>query len=151
MWAKFDFDGDDIEEKVTFWFQQAGYWLMVAKGDAGVYVSIGSELGSFLLDAKRIHLAIKDVNADGLPELLIAANSDDALAKVGVYGWRDEGFRELAVLSGQNLVYVFERGHFAMPYGSVGCYTFYEWKDGEYKSEDREDPLRRISVFGRLQ
>jgi hypothetical protein len=100
-----------------------------------------------LKSSGRIHLAIKDVNNDGIPELLIAADRGDAFAMLGIYGIRDGKFAEIAALSGQRRIYVYENGHIVMPYGSVGLMLNHRWKGGAFQTEEGYDPLRRLSAF----
>jgi hypothetical protein len=87
---------------------------------------------------------IKDANNDGVPELLIAADRGDAVVMIGIYGMSEGRFSEIAVLSGQHRIYIFERGHIAMPYGSVGLSWHHTWKDGAFHAEELHDPLRRL-------
>ena len=91
----FDFDGDDKEESITFQFQQADYQLVFFKGDQGYHVRMGDTFGTFLTDTTHVHLAVKDVNADGLPELLIGAANKESLTMLGVYGWSRNEFVSL--------------------------------------------------------
>ena len=117
-----DFDGDDIDETVTFRFQQTQHWVTFAKGNVGYEISPCEDFLNTLEGARAIHLGVKDVTNDGVPELLIAADRGDACAQLSIWGMRDGRFSEVAVLGGQFRIYVYENGHIVMPYGSAGLY-----------------------------
>jgi len=144
-----DFDGDDVEETVTFRFQQMSHWITFAKGETGYEISPGERFRETLQNAKAIHLAIKDVTNDGIPELLIAADPGDANAQLSIWGMCEGKFSQIAVLDGQFKIYVYEKGHVVMPYGSVGCYFDYRWNQDtqSFQKEDLFDPLRKRSAF----
>lgn len=144
---RFDFDGDDEDEDVTFRFQQTRHWLTFEKHSEGSEIVMQDDFVECLEASSRIHLAIKDVNNDGVPELLIAADRGDASVMLGVYGMSGGRFSEITVLPGQHRIYIFERGHIAMPYGSVGLSWYHTWKDGAFHTEELHDPLRRLSAF----
>ncbi len=143
----FDFDGDDEAEEVTFRFQQTRHWLTFQKSSEGLEISIHNDFVECLEASERIHLAVKDVNNDGIPELLIAADRGDAFAMLGIYGMKSGAFTELATLSGQYRIYVYEHGHIAMPYGSVGLSWHHYWRDGGFATEEQFEPLRKLSAF----
>lgn len=143
----FDFDGDDSDEEVTFRFQQSQHWLTFEKQGIGYEVRQNGDFVDCLTSSRKIHLAIKDVNNDGVAELLIGAYRGDAFAMVGIYGMKDGRFTELAVLPGQKNIYVFENGHIVMPFGSVGLCFDYRWKDGVFEKRELHDPLMRLSAF----
>jgi hypothetical protein len=142
----FDFDGDGNEERIKFWFQQTQHWLMVSKFDQAKRCDLDWDFAKLLNGAEIIELAIKDVNNDGFPELLIAAHSrGDATTQVSVWGYKVNAgeertldkFVQLGLLTGQNQVHVVEGGIFNMPYGSVGLFTEYRWHDGAFVEADR--------------
>lgn len=140
-----DFDGDDNEETVRFKFQQFRHWLTFFKNNEGYGVPMKKDFVDCLNESKRIHLGLKDVTNDGVAELVIAANGTPACAMLGVYGMKDGRFSELAVLQGQFLFHLFEKGHITAPYGSVGLYTDYVWENGQFVERDLHDPLRKKS------
>jgi hypothetical protein len=140
-----DFDGDDADEEVTFRFQQTQHWITFAKtGCIGYEIAPSGILGDWENGARLIHLAIKDVTNDGVPELLVAADRGDAFVQLSVFGMRGDAFVELAVLDGQRRIYVYENGHIVMPYGSVGLYWDYRWdaNTGIFEKKELHDPLR---------
>jgi hypothetical protein len=141
----FDFDGDDNEETVRFKFQQTRHWLTFMKNDSGYEIVMSQDFVDCLNESKTIHLGLKDVTNDGVAELLIAATGTPASAMLGVYGMKGGSFSELALLRGQFLFHVFERGHITAPYGSVGLYSDYRWESGQFVDQDLHDPLRRRS------
>jgi hypothetical protein len=144
-----DFDGDGVDETVTFRFQQTRHWVTFEKGKVGYEISPDEEFMNTLNGARAIHLAVKDVTNDGIPELLIAADRGDASAQLSVWGMNDGRFAEIAVLNGQFRIYVYEGGHIVMPYGSVGLYFDYRWnrETNSYDMKDLHDPLRARSAF----
>jgi hypothetical protein len=137
----FDFDGDDNEETIRFKFQQFRHWLTFFKHHEGYEIPMSQDFVDCLNESKKIHLGLKDVTNDGVAELLIAASGSVASAMLGVYGMKDGRFSELATLGGQFHFQVFERGHIIAPYGSVGLYSDYRWKDGQFVDQDLHDPL----------
>jgi hypothetical protein len=144
-----DFDGDDVDETVTFRFQQTQHWVTFAKGEIGYEISPCENFRDTLQRARAIHLAVKDVTNDGVPEFLIAADRGDACAQLSVWGMREGRFSEIAVLDGQFRIYVYEKGHVVMPYGSVGLYFDYRWdpETSAFDKKDLYDPLRTRSAF----
>lgn len=143
----FDFDSDGEEEEVTFRFQQTQHWLTFKKNDAGYEVPVEPSFVDCLNQAKRIHLGIKDVTNDGIAELLVAADGNDASAMLGIYGMNEGKFAEIAMLGGQFRFYVMERGRIVAPYGSVGLCWNYQWENGKFSRQELHDPLRRRSAF----
>jgi hypothetical protein len=141
----FDFDGDDNEETVRFKFQQTRHWLTFVKNSDGYEVGISEAFLECLNESRKIHLGVKDVTNDGIPELLIAATGSPASAMLGVYGMKDGAFSELALFGGQFIFHIFEKGHITAPYGSVGLFNDYRWQNGEFVNVDSYDPIRRKS------
>jgi hypothetical protein len=142
---EFDFDGDRNEERIKFWFQQTQHWLTLYKFDQAKRCELDWEFAEFLNTADIIELAVKDVNNDGFPELIIAAhNCGDFTTQVSVWGYRvSDGeertldkFVQLGLLTGQHLVYVIEGGVLNMPYGSVGLFTEYRWNGEAFAEAD---------------
>ncbi len=105
---------------------------------------MNGDLVECLEPSPRIHLAIKDVNNDGISEVLIASDPGHLDAMLGVYRMKDGRFQQIAVLSGQH---VFEHGHIVMSYGPVGLSWSYVWRDSTFQIKELCDPLRRRSVF----
>src|SRR5262249_51695221 len=64
-----DLDGDGYEETVKFWYSHGGYSLCIEKFDKIVSLDLPSEISE---DSERLHVAIKDVTNDGLPEIILA-------------------------------------------------------------------------------
>ena len=144
-----DFDGNDRDETVTFRFQQTQHWLTFSRDGVGYEISPSDEFTEYLQGARAIHLAVKDVTNDGIPELLIAADAGDANLQLAILGMREGRFAELAVLGGQFKVYVYEGGHIIMPYGSVGLYIDYRWNANKkgFDKQDLYDPLQTRPAF----
>ena len=71
-----------------------------------------------LNDASLIHFAIKDVTNNGLPNLLIALNTLDFTASLGVFGFANGHITLVDVLEGQQRMLIHEGGRISMPYGS---------------------------------
>jgi hypothetical protein len=94
--------------------------------------------------SSTIHVAIKDVTKDGIPEILIASDGEGADLKVGIWGFvgdaftppqmrSDEDFKLLGVINGQSSGSVREGGTIIMPYGSQGLYFEYRWNNGTFE------------------
>lgn len=140
--VNFDFDGDDKEETVRFKFQQFRHWVTFFKSHSGSEIPMSQHFVDALNSSERIHLGLKDVTNDGVAELVIAASGSVASAMLGIYGMKDGKFSELAVLGGQFLFHVFERGHIIAPYGSVGLYFDYRWENGRFSGTELDDRSR---------
>jgi len=124
---EYDFDGDDRDETVRFWFQQFSYQATFVKDGKGYGVRFQKEFLETLNEAKAVHVAVKDVTNDGIPELLIAADKGAARVQLSILGMYEGKFSEIALLDGQFKIHVHENGHLVMPYGSVGLFLDYRW------------------------
>jgi hypothetical protein len=139
-----DLDGDGNDETVTFYWSQASFKLIVSKFDRGVYLTIPEEFHAAMETSSTIHVVIKDVTKDGLPEILVASDGEGADLKVAIWGFvgdafnppqmhSDEDFKLLDVINGQSSGSVREGGTIVMPCGSQGLYFEYRWKDGAFQ------------------
>lgn len=129
-----DFDGDGRAEELEFEYRHAGFSLSVKRFDQSVGLELPT-LHRYLRDErlpKTIHLAIKDVTNDGLPEVLLAVHDGMIDLTVAVYGFNSADARRsreldparfslLKVLDGgQRIAHVWEGGSIVLPYGSGG-------------------------------
>jgi hypothetical protein len=97
-----------------------------------------------------IHVAIKDVTNDGLPEILLAAHDGLIDLNIAVYGFSSPTARSNRLLDsttfsllqvlkgGQAIAYVQEGGTVVMPYGSAGLAWTCKWDDTEFRCSDYE-------------
>lgn len=138
---KIDLDGDSHDEQVALWFSHSSHKLTVTKFDKKVYLRLPD---SFSEERVRCaHLAIKDVNNDGLPEILLAFSSGIAVLKLAIWGYHSEShefssesFHLIQELEGQNQAKVLEGGTILLPYGSVGCKWVCRWNGSEFTVTD---------------
>jgi hypothetical protein len=82
MKLQVDLDGDGSAELVTFWFAVDSYRLTVMKHGSTFALPLKSRT---LENARLVHLAVKDVTNDGLPEILLAVS--DGPGSLGLYVW----------------------------------------------------------------
>lgn len=132
-----DLDGDGTHETVTFWFSVDSYKLNVTKHGTTFILPIAYELAE---TARVVHVAIKDVTNDGLPEVLVAASEGVGSLRLFVWGLNDVGRKTrelkqenlvlLAELHGQFKAVILEGGTIVLPYGSQGFAGCHRW-DGE--------------------
>jgi len=137
-----DLDGDGNAEEVGFKYSHGGYSLWVRKFDKVLPLDLPSlyQGGEGWTEPKTIHLAIKDVTNDGLPEILLATHDGLIDLKLAVYGFNLAGTRPpnltlepqhfslLQVLDhGQHTAYVREGGTIVLPYGSAGLAFTCTW------------------------
>jgi hypothetical protein len=137
-----DLDGDGNVEEVGFRYRHFGFSLWVRKFDRCRSLELPSlsQKGGGWLEPKTIHLAIKDVTNDGLPEIILATHDGLMGLKVAVYGFNSarsrppdrslesENFSLLQVLDqGQHTAYVREGGSIVLPYGSGGHEFTCKW------------------------
>jgi hypothetical protein len=130
-----DLDGDGNDEVVSYWFSQFSYSLSVNKYDSCFYLELPEADHTQAL--KISHLAIKDINNDGLPEIILAKWDGMIDLKLFIWGFNKEGretrmltqdnFGLIAQLKGQRVAYVLEGGTIKMPYGSQGLVGKYRW------------------------
>ncbi|HEV7675031.1 MAG TPA: hypothetical protein VGQ12_10920 [Candidatus Angelobacter sp.] len=145
-----DLDGDGNDEHISFYHDHGAEGLRVTRFDKGLYLSLPQEMA--YVDSPRsnadvalFHVALKDVNSDGLPEILIANRPSVGEVAVGIWGFkgaerelRSDTFGLLGVLKGQYDVYVFEGGQIRLPYGSIGASFAYRWS-GDHFEKTHED------------
>ena len=138
-----DFDGDGNDEKVLFYHSHGAEKLVLKKFDQTLWFGIPDELYA---EAKPsgpqfFHLALKDVNNDGFPEILLATVPGVANLAIAIWGFKkssDRAFEKgtfdlIGVLEGQNFATVLEGGRLRLPYGSVGGAFIYEWSGDHFE------------------
>jgi hypothetical protein len=145
-----DLDGDGNDEQIAFYHDHGAEGLRVRRFDKELYLSLPQEMHYFDSTGRNtepayFHLAIKDVNGDCLPEILIANRPNVGEVIVGIWGFkgaerelRPETFGLLGVLKGQYSVFVIEGGQIRLPYGSIGASYAYRWR-GDRFEETHED------------
>lgn len=140
-----DLDGDGNDEIVKFRIDFHGYWLRVFKHGSGLSLTFPEEWNNpFEGDSKdfgtlqvahTIHIGIKDVTNDGLPELLVAAHDGVIGLRIAVWGYRDaqlrklepDSFTVLGTFEGQRRAVVSNGGRLSLPYGTAGLFAEYAW------------------------
>lgn len=132
-----DLDGDGIDEEVRFSHHHGSEHLTLKKFHKTLHFDIPGKLyaESEPKEPDFFHLALKDVNNDGLPEVLLAACPSVARLAVAIWGFKKPSDRAfvagpfdlLAVLEGQNSATVLDGGRIRLPYGSIGAAFVYEW------------------------
>jgi hypothetical protein len=143
MQLNVDLDGDGFTETVTFWFAIDSYNLTITKHDNTFRLPLPREA----LDATRVvHVAIKDVTGEGLPEILVAASDGIGSLRLYVWGLNKEGratrelkgkIEQLGDLHGQYRAIVHEGGTIILPYGSQGFASRNRWNGTQFEhSED---------------
>jgi hypothetical protein len=142
-----DLDGDGHQEEIGFMYSHGGFSLWVRRFDKTYALELPDtvqpdEGGK---TPARIHLALKDVTNDGLPELLLATHDGVIDLRVAVYGFtsseaRNAGsldkFGLLRVLDGQRLAEVREGGTVLLPYGSARLARKCVWTGDQFECAD---------------
>lgn len=136
-----DLDGDGRAEEVEFEYRHGGFSLGVKRFDQSIRLEVPTLL-RYLRDErlpKTVHLAIKDVTNDGLPEVLLAVHDGMIDLTVAVYGFDSADARRSRVLDparfsllkvldgGQRIANVLEGGSIVLPYGSGGHAWTCKW------------------------
>ncbi|MDL2290605.1 VCBS repeat-containing protein [Desulfovibrio sp. OttesenSCG-928-F20] len=87
-----------------------------------------------------LQCAVRDLNGDGKPEVLVATGDGAALLTVVVFVYTpggNERFRAAAVIEGQSTLHVDVNGVISVPYGSQGLFTEYTVSaDGEVTKKE---------------
>lgn len=81
-----------------------------------------------LLAGFSIQFAVRDLNGDEKPEVLVATGDGAAVLTAGVFVYTPQGgerFRCTGVIEGQNALHVDKNGVISVPYGSRGLFTEY--------------------------
>jgi hypothetical protein len=142
-----DLDGDGNVEEVGFKFSHGGFSLWIGKFDKAFSLDLPSWMQQDVhgVVPKTIHLAVKDVTNDGLPEVLLAGHDGVIDLKIAVYGFNSPESRAdrslesarfslLQVLEhGQRVAYIFEGGTIQMPYGSAGLVWTCKWNGQQFQ------------------
>ena len=135
-----DLDGDGSAETITFWFAVNAYNLTITKHDNTFALPLAYEV---LGEARVVHIAIKDVTRDGLPEILVAAS--DGVASLRLYIWglnqrgretrelKKENVAQLGDMQGQYRAVIHGGGTIVLPYGSQGFATFNRWNGSRFE------------------
>lgn len=136
-----DLDGDGAPETVTFWFSVDSYKLNVTKHSTTFILPLAYELGE---TTRVMHVAIKDVTNDGLPEILLAAWDGIGGLRLYVWGFNEAGLKTrevkqeyfglLAELRGQHRALILEGGTIVLPYGSQGFASRNQWNGKQFKN-----------------
>jgi hypothetical protein len=123
MKLQVDLDGDGSPELVTFWFAVNSYNLTLTRHDSTFALPLNYHA---LENARLVHVAIKDVTNDGLPEILLAASDGPASLRLFVWGLNQSGRQErklseetfvaLADFAGQYRAQILEGGTIVLPY-----------------------------------
>ncbi len=140
-----DLDGDGNDEIVKFRIDGHGYWLRVFKHSSGLNLTFPEEWKNpfegdtegfdTLQIAHTIHIVVKDVTNDGVPELLVAAHDGVIGLRIAVWGFTDaqvrkieaDSFTVLGSFEGQRSAVVCDGGRLQLPYGTAGCFAEYAW------------------------
>lgn len=153
-----DLDGDGQEEQVFVSHDFHGPLLGVRKHGATYLLPFADVLARPFEDAdpetvhgvfdsaKTIHVAIKDVNNDGFPEILLAASDGCIDLRVAVWGLADDAKKArhlgadcLSVIGefeGQTRAYVHEGGTILLPYGTAGLAWRHRWNGTAFEADD---------------
>ncbi len=145
-----DLDGDGNPEEVEFVYSHGGFSLDVRRFDKAFCLELprwpGDADGSL---PKTIHLAIKDVTNDGLPEVLLALHDGTIDLRVAVYGFKSCDARKSRLLDsthfsllqvldgGQRIAHVLEGGTIMLPYGSAGLAWTCKWTGARFDCTDQ--------------
>jgi hypothetical protein len=141
-----DLDGDGNDEHISFYHHHGAEDLIVTRFDKGLHLSLPHEMAYSDSAGKNpepalFHVALKDVNNDGLPEILIANRPNVAEVAVGIWGFKgaerelkSDTFGLLDVLKGQYNVFVIEGGEIRLPYGSIGASFVYRWRGNQFEA-----------------
>jgi hypothetical protein len=141
-----DFDGDGRPEEVEFEYRHGGFSLCLKRFDKSIWLELPPQLGDLSSERlpKTIHLGIKDVTNDGLPEILLAVHDGMIDFTVAAYGFNSRDARAsrdldqthfslLQVLHhGQWIAYVREGGSILLPYGSGGHAWNCKWNGEQF-------------------
>lgn len=143
-----DFDGDGCNEEVKLEHRRGVFSLSIIKWDSGftldipVWNKINNE------EPRTVHLAIKDVTNDGLPEILLAMSDNISILRLAVYGFNSQESREHRILDtanfsllqvldkGQRIAHIFEGGSIMFPYGTAGLAWNCVWNGKEFNCTD---------------
>ena len=135
-----DLDGDSHEETACFWFSAFSHKLTVTRFDTAFRLDLPEPES-----AKVLHLGVKDVNNDGLPEILLAAWDGLINFTLRIWGFNEEGRRSrviakenfalLAELKGQRSAHILEGGTVLLPYGSQGLANEYKWAEHGFEQK----------------
>ena len=138
-----DLNGDGNDEKVLFYHTHGSEVLVVKKFDKTLGLNIPDKLYSDSVPREQelFHLALKDVNNDGLPEILLAAHPGVAKLAIAIWGFKKSSDRTfeggafdlIGLLEGQNFATVLEGGRLRLPYGSIGAAVVYEWSGDHFE------------------
>lgn len=147
-----DLDGDGNVEEVVFFYGHGAFSLRVSKFDKAFPLELPAfsarHSASGEYEPETIHIAIKDVTNDGLPEILLAAHDGRIAFQVAVYGFNSiharkdrllipTNFSLLQVLDGgQRTAYIHEGGSIVMPYGTAGLAWTCKWNGEKFDCTD---------------
>ena len=136
-----DLDGDGAAETVTFWFAVNSYNLTVTKHDITFALPRAYDV---LENSRVVHVAIKDVTDEGLPETLLAASDGIGCLRLYVWGFKEvsrktrelnkENLELLADLQGQFRAIILEGGTIVLPYGSHGFASRNHWNGKQFEN-----------------
>jgi len=145
MTLRTDLDGDGRDEEIRFFLSHGAYSLILEKDGRASRLPLPDSL-SHLNFIDRIHLAVKDVTNDGLPEIILAFAVDRFEVFVAVFGSKDtegrerrlETFEQLGQFQGQTLwpVLIYEGGTIVLRYGTAGCAWVARWSGREFITSD---------------
>ncbi len=140
-----DLDGDGNDEKVLFYHSHGSEQLVLKKFDKSLWFSIPDQLygRQERREPHLFHLALKDVNNDGFPEILLAAHPEIGKLAIAIWGFKNSSERQfeagafdmIGVLEGQHSATVLEGGRLRLPYGSVGGAFIYEWSGDHFEQK----------------
>lgn len=146
-----DLDGDGRDEAVEFEYRHGGFTLYVRRFDKAIGLPLPNMLANLREERlpKTIHVAIKDVTNDGLPEILLAAHDGMIDLAVNVYGLNSNHARRNRIIDtthfsllqalegGQRVAQVLEGGTIVLPYGSGGHAWTCRWNGERFDCADR--------------
>lgn len=140
-----DLDGDGNDEAVTFRFVQNWFLISVFRHGTGFEFSVPFDDPDWTV--KVAEVAIKDVNNDGLPDVLVALWDGVITLKLFVFGLNGDGrlsreitrdtFTLLHQVEGQRIAYLHEGGTIILPYGSQGLFTEVKWVGDHFENYDK--------------
>jgi hypothetical protein len=138
-----DLDGDLNEETVSFWFSAFSFKLTVTRFDKTFHLDLPDL--DHTTPVKAIHVAIKDVRNDGLPEILLGIWDGRLDFALRIYGSRKPGgvralsresFGLIQELAAQRSASVHEGGTIVMPYGFQDHALRYEWNGKRFENKE---------------
>jgi len=146
-----DLDGDGRAEEIEFEYRHGGFSLHIKRFDQTIGLTLPNMLGNLRDERlpKTIHVAVKDVTNDGLPEILLAAHDGMIELSVAVYGFNSSDARASRVLDaanfsllqvlegGQRTAHVIEGGSVVLPYGSAGLAWAHKWNGDRFDRAER--------------